>query len=670
MVDHDAGTQIALSIASDEELASHSEYKQQERKRTMDTSRKLRLNLAVCVLCVAAVTLPRAGFGSDRNLGAFPAGEYEAVQTHDNTAQKTKDAQQYSPTRMENTFTFDVKHTPPVGQTPGRMDFVLRRVQVRANSGKAFSYDSAGDPSKQLPILVKQFKYVVGVTSSAEFLRDGRWTRFHGLDAGWDRFGQENPKHAAAVQRNKECYGDARVGRMVARGRGFLPTDGAIEVGRTWKAKRTVPGIAHKLTEAEFTCKIVKSDAERATIAVSWHVNGMKPEFKDGKMTMFGADIKGSAEYTFHTASGMLVGMRHVVERTDQFATREGGRGTQTTTKSTETNTFVLRRKTAMATATPTATATENPPAKATPQQVAQGFLKAYRAKDCQAMGKYANRISRRLLAEMARQGASHPRWRSLFDESSHRRMAVRFWNGRIGRVGHPKPNTVWVEFNTMPKARQIVVVVLEREDGAWAVEDIHNIDSDRFDRSAGGGEPAPASKTAAPRPVPVSKPVPAALGKAAGKGEGVIKFSVEPFKSATAKGTTGRKAQHATAVAPYGYSLKNPIKVGVNEQDAKALLRLRYPGKDLSRFGGKMLQQFGSIAASKAYLARLGDGSFRRFRSIQRNGSTRGPDGHPTDIYNLTGADGKKYTLYIDIYHPDAGWKNVKAPRGMHVLN
>ena len=309
--------------------------------------------MAVCVLCCAALTLPRAVFaGSVRvslNPAAFPAGEYEAVQTHDNTAQKTKDAKQYAPSRMENTFTFDVRYAPPTARAAGRMDFTLRRVQIRINAGGAYAYDSAGDPRKQTPILTRQFKYIVGVTSSAAISPDGTWGRFQGLDAGWDKFGLENPGDAAAVKMNKGSYGDARVARMLARGREFLPADGELQSDRTWKVKKTVPGIANKPAEAEHTCKLVDIDNDLATIEVTWHVNGFRPEFTGGEMTMFGGDIKGSTRYTFHAPSGMLVAMNQVIERTDQFARRENGRGMQQTTRSTEKNTFVLRRKPAAA---------------------------------------------------------------------------------------------------------------------------------------------------------------------------------------------------------------------------------------------------------------------------------------------------------------------------------
>lgn len=90
-----------------------------------------------------------------------------------------------------------------------------------------------------------------------------------------------------------------------------------------------------------------------------------------------------------------------------------------------------------------------------------------------------------------------------------------------------------------------------------------------------------------------------------------------------------------------YGYSSENPIKVG----------------------GPK---GFSGPASEQLYLRHLRDAKFRTFR-FQRIGSFGGnPDGHLVDGYILTDQDGKKITIYIDMYHKDIHPFNVKAPKGM----
>jgi hypothetical protein len=86
-----------------------------------------------------------------------------------------------------------------------------------------------------------------------------------------------------------------------------------------------------------------------------------------------------------------------------------------------------------------------------------------------------------------------------------------------------------------------------------------------------------------------------------------------------------------------YGYNLDNPIKVG-----------------------------FGP-AAEHEYLGHLRSAAFRPFR-FQRVSSASGKsDEHMVDKYTLVDEDGKTYTLYLDMYHKEAGVLGVKAPKGMY---
>ena len=91
-----------------------------------------------------------------------------------------------------------------------------------------------------------------------------------------------------------------------------------------------------------------------------------------------------------------------------------------------------------------------------------------------------------------------------------------------------------------------------------------------------------------------------------------------------------------------YGYTKKNPIKVG----------------------GPK---GFTGPASERLYLRHLRDSKFRAL-SFKRIGSFgRGPDGHILDGYKLTDEDGNTFILYIDMYHSDVHPFHVKAPKGMY---
>lgn len=93
---------------------------------------------------------------------------------------------------------------------------------------------------------------------------------------------------------------------------------------------------------------------------------------------------------------------------------------------------------------------------------------------------------------------------------------------------------------------------------------------------------------------------------------------------------------------ASFGFTKGNPVKLGS---------RVEFSGPE----------------AERLYLRHLRDAKFRPFQ-FERVGSVgAGPDGHILDQYTLTDADGQKYTLYLDMYHPEVPPLSAKAPKGMH---
>jgi formylglycine-generating enzyme required for sulfatase activity len=105
---------------------------------------------------------------------------------------------------------------------------------------------------------------------------------------------------------------------------------------------------------------------------------------------------------------------------------------------------------------------------------------------------------------------------------------------------------------------------------------------------------------------------------------------------------------------ATYGYTRGNPIVVGGPPQgtDDRAAVR-------------------GGIAAIGSYCARLRDTWGRPIKSWLIAKSGRGPDGHDLAAYQLS-AGGREHSvlavLYFDMFHPDAGWRAAKAPKGMYI--
>jgi hypothetical protein len=112
--------------------------------------------------------------------------------------------------------------------------------------------------------------------------------------------------------------------------------------------------------------------------------------------------------------------------------------------------------------------------------------LNAYRAKDLKTLASFCDEDNRRLLEEIAAQGESHPRYKSLFQ--GWRWQAVSQWDGKIKEVRY------WVRPSASGKkieARawfadlgpdEVVVVTLFLKDGKWMFDDVHSPDRSEYE--------------------------------------------------------------------------------------------------------------------------------------------------------------------------------------------
>lgn len=110
-------------------------------------------------------------------------------------------------------------------------------------------------------------------------------------------------------------------------------------------------------------------------------------------------------------------------------------------------------------------------PATTTPADVAVAVMNAYRARDLSALARHATAQNRALLEELARQGAQHPRYQSLFEEG-WRQDAIVQWDGKTGEVRYPTSSEAWVSVGKEGEEGR-PVVVLRLDDNAWRFEDL-----------------------------------------------------------------------------------------------------------------------------------------------------------------------------------------------------
>ena len=109
---------------------------------------------------------------------------------------------------------------------------------------------------------------------------------------------------------------------------------------------------------------------------------------------------------------------------------------------------------------------------------------------------------------------------------------------------------------------------------------------------------------------------------------------------SKTAKHPRGVNLKLMSDDKTYGYSDKNPIKVGSKEE-------------------------YGGPKAKRAYLALLlgPDGKPVTFNRLGSGGSS--PDGNLLDMYQVTLADGQKVILWLNMYYPKNKPEKQLAPAG-----
>ena len=310
-----------------------------------------------------------------RNLGAFPAGQYQLLRSFRVETAKLVNRRQTHKTDEHYAFTFDMAFQPP-GKAPGatgHMTCTVRRVVAKRLAGYGLVYDSAGKTDEQTPLLARQFGHLVGATSKAKFGSSADRIvpdpYFHGLGAAWDKLAKAHPDLAAAAKTNRLDYGDAMLNAMLADGAVFLRIDPFVPgltdvtgerlrptaprpenrraVGDTWEVRRQHPGLNAKGIDVVYACRLLAIQDGHAVVAATWRKNDMKTKAEPNGMTIVrGLDEKGSAKLTVHAASGLVTEFASTLERVNQLATRTAqGRVTQLTTQTRRTSSWSIRPK-------------------------------------------------------------------------------------------------------------------------------------------------------------------------------------------------------------------------------------------------------------------------------------------------------------------------------------
>ncbi|MEM8854895.1 MAG: hypothetical protein AAGD34_14425 [Pseudomonadota bacterium] len=112
------------------------------------------------------------------------------------------------------------------------------------------------------------------------------------------------------------------------------------------------------------------------------------------------------------------------------------------------------------------------------PSATAEAFLTAYKARDLVAMAPLMNEVNQEMFQELAAAGENHPRYKSIF--SGWRAEAVDGWTGTLGTVRYNNGQALvpFAEAND-----ETIIVVLDKEDAGWAVEDVNSPSTGRFNR-------------------------------------------------------------------------------------------------------------------------------------------------------------------------------------------
>ena len=108
----------------------------------------------------------------------------------------------------------------------------------------------------------------------------------------------------------------------------------------------------------------------------------------------------------------------------------------------------------------------------------ALAFLTAYKARDAAAMAPLVNAKNRELFTALAAEGEAHPAWGKVF--GGWRWEAAEAAPGPVGVPRYSEDGEALVPFHEM--GDEVAVVVLTREDGQWAMEDINSPDKASFE--------------------------------------------------------------------------------------------------------------------------------------------------------------------------------------------
>ncbi|MHC4914897.1 MAG: tetratricopeptide repeat protein [Planctomycetota bacterium] len=152
--------------------------------------------------------------------------------------------------------------------------------------------------------------------------------------------------------------------------------------------------------------------------------------------------------------------------------------------------------------------------------------------------------------------------------------------------------------------------------------------------------------------------------------------------------GPSGGRDGPQYAPPPVALSTFRPVLPPVGERSVldsappvRSRPRVRPPGIDPSRSSNDPAWGYvrekpvklggppgiGGPASERLYISHLRDSNYLALTARRVGGVGPGPDGHVVDLYELTGADGRRYRLYLDMYHPEVNPLDLKAPAGMY---
>lgn len=129
-----------------------------------------------------------------------------------------------------------------------------------------------------------------------------------------------------------------------------------------------------------------------------------------------------------------------------------------------------------------------------------------------------------------------------------------------------------------------------------------------------------------------------------------VMTFSTHAEEAPKTPPPIAKDAKHPTGVnvklmsddPTYGYSDKNPIKVGSKEK-------------------------FGGPKAQRGYLDSLVDSAGKAVKYTRLGSGSASVEGKPLDIYEITLSNGDKFRLWIDMYHPKNKPDKQPSPVGLY---